>query len=107
MTLFPQLKSAVALEEISWTVTINSRRAFDGLSEDIILRRFNWHMVSDALRESVGDQLEKLRIIITGYPAQLHGRTENYLRSVCFPQFADHGKLDVALVGPQQMDVAI
>ncbi len=100
--LFPQLSSATALKEMSWTVAVDrgkAMRTFIGVAEDIVLRRFNWHILSSVLRESMGDrQLEKFRISTTEYPVRLHELTKNYLKNVCFAELADDGRLDVAFV---------
>jgi hypothetical protein len=94
--LFPQLSSATALKEMTWTVVVDrgkATRTFIGVSEDTLLRQFSF---SSVLRKSIGNRLEKLRISITEYPVRLHEPTENYLKNVYFSELADHGRLEVA-----------
>ncbi|KAF8632148.1 hypothetical protein AX17_004890 [Amanita inopinata Kibby_2008] len=102
-TLFPQFSSSTSLKEISWSISIDQHKSmseFIGLTDEILLRRFYWQTLSDALGVGIGDGLERLRIQVENYPERLHKRTEGYLTGVCFPELTKHGKLELAFVVP-------
>ncbi|PFH46482.1 hypothetical protein AMATHDRAFT_51015 [Amanita thiersii Skay4041] len=102
-SVFPQLLGVKSLRTLSWMVYVDkkkSRLPLVGFSEQVLYDEFNWPLLSQELRSSIGAQLNRLRICIEHYPVQFHEQTERYLRSECFPEMDGKGKLQVIFHAP-------
>jgi len=91
--VFSQIASP-QFEKVSMSVTwvpADPCLSFFGIPDNIILESFDWGQLSDVLQQTIGDNLQELRLVIRNFPRYQHQQTEDFLKKRLFSAFHSRG----------------